>query len=157
MKSTGINEGPIVLFDGTCNVCNAAVQFIIRHDAAGKVRFAPLQWLPGAADGVAGEGADTMLCIDGGSVWARSDAALRIARHLEGWWRCLMVLRVIPRPVRDGAYRLVAKHRYRWFGQRPSCMMPSPDLNRRFLTDAHALAEIYAAASRVSPETRGRC
>ena len=130
----------IIFFDGVCNLCNGVVQFIIRHDAAGYFRFAPLQSAAArqllAAHGhalpPAGPDPDSVLLLEDGRVYAHSAAVLRMARHLPGW-RWLTAGRLLPRTWRDALYRFVARHRYRWFGRQAACMVPTPDLRARFL------------------------
>ena len=128
---------PIVLFDGVCNLCNGSVQFILQRDPAGKFRFASLQ-----SDlaqrllterGLDPKALDSVVVIDGGRLYRESDAALRIARDMKGAWKALTVFRVIPRPLRDWAYRLIARNRYRWFGKSDTCWLPTPELRGRFL------------------------
>ncbi|MEM1041016.1 MAG: thiol-disulfide oxidoreductase DCC family protein [Bacteroidota bacterium] len=130
---------PVVLFDGVCNLCNAAVNFIIDRDPEAVFRFAPLQSEVGqrltARCGVGG-GMETMVLVEGGRCAARSTAALRIARRLGGAWPVLSLLLAVPAPLRDAAYRLVARNRYRWFGQRDACRLPTPELQSRFLGTA---------------------
>jgi len=130
-------EHPIVLFDGVCNLCTGAVQFIIRHDPEGRFRFAPLQSQVGEQlaeeCGVPTDELETMVVIDDGECYTRSDAALRIAHHLGGVYRLLSPLGVLPKRVRDVVYNLVAEHRYTVFGQRDQCMVPTPDIRSRFL------------------------
>jgi len=127
----------IVLFDGVCNVCNGAVQFIIRRDPAGRFRFASLQSEIGREllqrHGLPADRIDTLVLIEDGRSYARSTAILRVIRRLKGPWPLLYAGIVIPRPLRDGLYRFIAANRYRWFGQRESCMLPTPDIRRRFL------------------------
>jgi predicted DCC family thiol-disulfide oxidoreductase YuxK len=130
----------LVLFDGVCNFCNGAVNFIIDRDPGGRFRFAPLQSETAAAllkhNGVeipAG-GADTMILIEGGRIYDRSTAALRIARGLRMPWPLVYALIVVPRPIRDAFYRYFARNRYRWFGKSESCRMPTPELRARFLS-----------------------
>lgn len=133
---------PIVLFDGVCNLCNRWVRHIIRHDPRGRFRLASLQSDAGRAlqqeYGIDPEGLDTVVLIDKGRVYTKSDAALRIARRLTGpscyWWPA----RHIPRPLRDAAYDLIARNRYRWFGQRDECMVPRPGDRERFLDSEDA-------------------
>ena len=128
---------PIVLFDGVCNLCSTSVQFILQRDPTGKFRFASLQ-----SDlaqrllterGLDPKALDSVVVIDGDRLYRESDAALRIARDMKGAWKALAVFRVIPRPVRDWAYRLIARNRYRWFGKKESCWLPTPELRGRFL------------------------
>lgn len=136
-------EHPVVLFDGVCNLCNAAVTFIIDRDPEGVFRFAPLQSglgqrltrQCGLEAAVTGD-AETIVLVEGGRCTVRSTAALRIARRLGGAWPLLAVLLEVPVPLRDAAYRLIARNRYRWFGRRDACRLPTPDLRRRFLDTA---------------------
>ena len=131
----------LILFDGVCNLCNGFVQFVIRHDAAGRFRFAALQSEAGQAV-LAAHGADaaavaaepdSVLLQLNGRLYSHSEAVLRIAQGL-GWpWRALLLGRLLPRPWRDAAYRFVARHRYRWFGRQESCWLPTPELKARFL------------------------
>ena len=127
----------VVLFDGVCNLCNGFVQFVIPRDPRGYFRFAALQ-SPAAARlmaeaGVTPGAADSILLIDGGRAIVRSAAALRIARRLRFPWPLLYALIVVPRPIRDWVYDLVARNRLRWFGQRDQCLVPGPGIRERFL------------------------
>jgi predicted DCC family thiol-disulfide oxidoreductase YuxK len=128
---------PIVLFDGVCNLCSGAVQFIIRRDPEGRFRFASLQSPLGeellARFGIDSKLVDSVILVEGDRWFKESDAALRVAHGMSGAWRMLWVLRVIPRPIRDGLYRLVARNRYRWFGKPETCWLPTPELRGRFL------------------------
>ena len=128
---------PIVLFDGVCNLCHGTVQFVIAHDSAARFRFAPLQ--SDAAQRLLRERAavgplpDSVALIEGGRLYTRSTAALRIARGLRFPWPLLYGLIIVPRPLRDVIYDLIARYRYKWFGRRDSCMMPSAKVQGRFL------------------------
>jgi predicted DCC family thiol-disulfide oxidoreductase YuxK len=127
----------VVLFDGWCNLCNGWVDFVLRIDKEGVVGFSPLnseaaQGLIARA-GLLPETGDTVVLIDGDSAWTESGAALRVARLLPWPYRLLYALIVVPRPIRDAVYRLIARNRYRWFGQRQSCRVPSPEERERFL------------------------
>ncbi len=130
-----------ILFDGVCNLCNGFVQFVIRHDGAGRFRFAALQSAAGqallAAHGVAPAALaaepETVLLLSGGRLYSHSSAVLRIAGGLGGAWRVAAVGQLLPRPWRDALYRFVARHRYRWFGRQESCLLPTPELKARFL------------------------
>jgi predicted DCC family thiol-disulfide oxidoreductase YuxK len=128
---------PIVLFDGVCNLCNGAVQLILRHDPAGRFRFASLQSPAGeelqTRLGIDPKALDSILLIEGERCYRESDAALRIAAGMSGAWKALGVLRVIPRPLRDPVYRWIARNRYRWFGKQETCWLPTPELRGRFL------------------------
>jgi predicted DCC family thiol-disulfide oxidoreductase YuxK len=131
-----------ILFDGVCNLCNGFVQFVIRHDTAGRFRFAALQSAAGqallAAAGrpeLAATAADpdSVLVVEEGRVYTHSTAVLRIAGHLGGAWHAAAVGWLLPRAWRDALYRYVARHRYRWFGRQESCLLPTPALRARFL------------------------
>ena len=131
-----MGDQPIVLFDGVCNFCDASVNFIISRDRAGVFRFARLQSVAGReliekysipAD------VDSVILIDNDRAFIHSDAALRIAQRLGGVWKLLSLFRIVPRPIRDWGYKLFAKNRYRLFGKKDSCMMPTPEIRERFL------------------------
>ena len=134
-----MTEPGIVLFDGVCNLCNAAVNFIIDRDRRARFRFAALQSEAAlAALGRVGRKApagdpDSLVLIEAGRLYERSDAVLRIARRLGFPWRLAWGLVVLPRSWRDAVYRHVARNRYRWFGRREVCRVPTPDLAERFL------------------------
>ena len=131
------NNSSILLFDGVCNLCNGAVQWVIRHDPEAKIRFAALQSKAGQQlldrAGLPTEELSTAVFYHNGQLHTRSDAALEVLRQLGGAWSLLYGLKIIPRPIRDVIYDWIARNRYRWFGQRESCMMPTPALKARFL------------------------
>jgi len=127
----------VILFDGVCNLCNGFVTFVIARDPAGRFQFGPLQSqaaqrLLGSIDSHEGS-PDSVVLVENGRVWTRSAAALRIARGLSFPWPLAYVFVVIPRPLRDWIYNLVARNRYRWFGKRDVCMVPTPELRARFI------------------------
>jgi predicted DCC family thiol-disulfide oxidoreductase YuxK len=128
---------PIVLFDGVCNLCNGSVQFILKRDPQARFRFASLQSEAGKSlmteHGLDPDALSSVVVIEDGQAWKESSAALRIARHLPGAWKLLRVFTVIPRPLRDAVYRLIARNRYRWFGRTEACWLPTPELKGRFL------------------------
>lgn len=132
-------KAPVILFDGHCNLCNVAVDFVLRREAVPEVRFASLQSEAGrallAAHGVAAPDGDpdTIVLVDDGAVWTHSDAALRMARRLRLPWRALGWLTWVPRALRDGVYRWVARNRYRWFGRSETCRVATPAEKARFL------------------------
>jgi predicted DCC family thiol-disulfide oxidoreductase YuxK len=132
--------GPIILFDGVCNLCNASVQFVISRDPRARFRFAALQSEAAAAClqrlGVHGALMDSVVLIENDRIYTRSTAALRIARGLRFPWPAAFVLIAVPRPLRDWVYDFVARRRYRWFGKRDVCMVPTPALRDRFLSDS---------------------
>lgn len=126
----------IVLFDGICNLCNRAVQFIIKHDPGGYFSFASLQSGYAkerlAENGITGD-IHSLVLIENGRSYHKSTAVLRIFHHLSGIWRILGFLLVIPRFIRDGVYDWIARHRYQWFGKKTTCMIPDPPVQDRFL------------------------
>lgn len=140
------DEGPVLLFDGICNLCNGAVQFIIRRDRAGRIRFAPLQSAAAEAllDGLTrdlqtlsdsvGSGVwDSVICIDRGKTFTKSDALFHIAPYLRMPWPLIRILAIVPRPLRNALYDAIANRRYRLFGRRSTCMVPDDNLKQRFL------------------------
>jgi predicted DCC family thiol-disulfide oxidoreductase YuxK len=126
-----------VLFDGECNLCNGTVQFIIKRDRRSRFRFAALQSEAGKAmlqeHRLPPEALDTIVLIADGRAYTRSNAALGIARRLDGLWPLCYAAVVIPRFLRNRVYDLIARNRYRWFGKREECMVPTPELRRRFM------------------------
>jgi predicted DCC family thiol-disulfide oxidoreductase YuxK len=131
------DAGPVLLFDGVCNLCNGAIRFVVRHDTAERFRFAPLQSdaarrLTADCDADPSD-LDSVVLVEDGECHVRSEAALRTARHLASPYDRLWALRFVPRPLRDAVYDLVAEHRYDVFGRREECMVPSPELEARFL------------------------
>jgi predicted DCC family thiol-disulfide oxidoreductase YuxK len=130
----------IILFDGVCNLCNGTVQFIVKRDRAARFRFASLQGEAArrvcAEAGIAAPDArepDSIIVLAEGRALERSDAVLAIAARLPFPWPLLGAFRVLPQGLRDLAYRFVARRRYRWFGRRKSCMVPTPALCDRFI------------------------
>ncbi|ANY74615.1 thiol-disulfide oxidoreductase DCC family protein [Paenibacillus ihbetae] len=140
MKKTGKDneEYAIVLIDGVCHLCQGLTRFIIQRDPACHFRFASLQSELGQSlleqGGLTPDGGDTMVLIEKGRYYTRSQGALRIARRLRFPWPLAYAMIIVPRPIRDRAYRIVAKNRYRWFGRSEACMIPTPDIRRRFLS-----------------------
>jgi predicted DCC family thiol-disulfide oxidoreductase YuxK len=130
-------SGPILLFDGVCNVCNGAVNLVIEHDPAGRFRFASLQSEAGRAllreHGLGDMPVSTMVLIDGGRAFLDSEGVLRAARRLGGLFTLLVPLLWVPRGLRDGLYRLFARNRYRLFGKSDHCLVPTPAVRARFL------------------------
>ena len=135
--ATPASDQAIILFDGVCNLCNGAVNFVIDHDPDAYFRFGALQSDAAqpilAKHGLEEKALDSIVLIEGGRVFRKSTAALRIARHLTGAWPLLYALLVIPRPLRDVVYDWIATNRYDWFGKRDQCRIPTPDLQARFL------------------------
>jgi predicted DCC family thiol-disulfide oxidoreductase YuxK len=133
------SSNPIIVFDGVCNFCNASVNWIIRRDTRARFRFAPLQSAAGERlqreHGIDPTVLDTFVLIEGKRAAVRSTAALRIARGLGLPWSLAYGLTVVPPPLRDFAYDFFARRRYRWFGRKEECMLPTPELRDRFLID----------------------
>ncbi len=129
----------IVLFDGVCNLCNRTVQFIIRHDPSGRFWFASQQSEVGQKllaqhhIPISQALADSVVVLEGDKVWLESDAVLHILYRLGGVWSIPAVLWFLPKRLRDWAYRIVAKNRYRVFGKLECCWVPTPELKQRFL------------------------
>lgn len=128
----------VVLFDGVCNLCNAGVNFIIDRDPAAYFRFAALQSEAGSAlrasCGIPAAAAlESLVLIEAGRCYRRSTAALRIARRLSGGWPLLYACMLVPRPLRDRVYDHIAANRYRWFGRRDHCRVPTAAWQARFL------------------------
>ena len=126
----------IVLFDGVCNFFNQNVQFMIKKDPSQSFQFASLQSEMGEKIKTAiaiPEQIDSLILIEKERYFTKSTAALKIARHLKGPTRLLYVFIAIPKPIRDFFYQILAKNRYKWFGKRDSCMIPTPKERQRFL------------------------
>ncbi|MEX0289104.1 MAG: thiol-disulfide oxidoreductase DCC family protein [Flavobacteriaceae bacterium] len=128
----------IVLFDGVCNLCNGAVQYIIKRDKKDQFRFAALQSEIGQF--LASERqidlakTDSIILIEPGlAYYIKSSAALRIGLAFGGPYKILALYEWIPRPIRDFVYDIIAKRRYRWFGKQDECMIPTPELKNKFL------------------------
>jgi predicted DCC family thiol-disulfide oxidoreductase YuxK len=138
LETATSSETLIVLFDGVCNLCNGAVGFIIRNDPHRRFRFAALQSPVGQTllqqRGLPAETLDSIVFIEGECAFTKSTAALRIARRLGSVWPAAFLFILVPRPLRDLCYTLIARNRYRIFGKRDACMMPTPELKTRFLT-----------------------
>ena len=128
-----------MIFDGVCNLCAHSVQFILNHEADQTLRFTPLQSPAGARlmreAGFDPDDAKTFVLLADGRAYLRSDAAIRISRYFGGAWKLIGVVKIIPRPVRDWGYDIVARNRYRWFGRRDTCMVPTPQLRARFIQE----------------------
>jgi predicted DCC family thiol-disulfide oxidoreductase YuxK len=127
-----------ILFDGVCNLCNASVLFVIARDPSARFRFAALQ-SPAAAALLRDASVrlplpDSVVLIEDGRAHVKSDAALRIARRLRFPWPIAYGFVVVPRFIRDRIYDFIAAHRYQWFGRRDVCMVPTPDVVKRFLS-----------------------
>jgi predicted DCC family thiol-disulfide oxidoreductase YuxK len=132
-----IPAGPIWLYDGVCVLCSGAVQYVLRHEREPLIRFVAIQSREGRAlatsHGIDADDPETFLFIDQTGVNRRMDGVLALFAHV-GWpGRAVRLLRVLPRPIRDQLYDLLARHRYRLFGRRAACEMPSLAQRHRFV------------------------
>ena len=132
-------DSSIVVFDAVCVLCCAGLRWIVRHDKKSHWRFLPMQSERGVAAltaaGIPALAPTSFLVLYGGQCYVESDACLVIARDIGGIYGILAAAgRLLPKPIRDAAYRLVARNRYRWFGRRQSCYVPAADETHRYLT-----------------------
>lgn len=127
----------ILLFDGVCNLCNSLVRFIIRHDRIARIKFSPVQSMAGCAllsqYKISADDTDSVVYISDSKIFLRSSAVLHLLRDIGGGWKLFYWFIIIPRFVRDFFYNLIAKNRYRIFGRRDICMVPSDNFKNRFL------------------------
>ena len=133
-----MEEDQIIIFDGVCNFCNGAVNFIIKRDSQGIFKFAPMQSeiaqeliLKHQVNGVSD---DSFLLIKNGQCFLRTNAALEITKDLDGFWFLFRAFKLVPAGIRDYFYRLLARNRYKLFGKRSACMVPSKAVRDRFLS-----------------------
>lgn len=131
-------EKKIILFDGVCNLCNGAVLFVIKRDKNDVFRFAPLQSEAGRKLAnerkIDTDKVDSIILIEPQlAYYTKSDAALKITRSLSGLWPMMTVFLGLPSGFRDWVYDWVAKNRYRWFGKKEECMIPTPEIKNKFL------------------------
>ncbi len=127
----------IILFDGVCNYCNSMVNFVLLQDKKKKFLFAPLQSV--AAQKLLEEyhlpksDFDSFVFIDDGKTYLSSSAALKVMGKLPWYWQWTQVFWIIPKPLRNWVYSIIAKNRYKWFGKKEVCMVPTPEVRSRFL------------------------
>ena len=137
-SSIDTRDGSVVLFDGVCNLCNGFVDWLVRHDTNGQFQLASLQGQTGqrlCPDLLeSNESEWSIILIERGGRYFRSDAVLRIVSSLNWVFRAARVFLLVPRPLRDLVYRWVARNRYRWFGKRETCRIPTADERSRVLT-----------------------
>jgi len=135
--STSEVQNPVILFDGVCNLCNGSVLFILNRDPSGIFRFAPLQSETGknllSKFDLPNDKLNSIILVENNEYYLRSTAALKILRRLGTLWKIVYVFMLVPRPVRDYIYDIVARNRYKWYGKRAECMIPSSDIESRFL------------------------
>lgn len=129
---------PIILFDGICNLCNGAVQFIIKHDPEKKFFFTSLQSVAGQQllkqYNLPSENFNSFLLLQDDTIFSKSTAALKVASQLKSAWKLLYIFIIVPKYIRDAVYSYIAANRYKWFGKKDNCMMPTPELQARFLS-----------------------
>ncbi|WP_269224966.1 thiol-disulfide oxidoreductase DCC family protein [Flavobacterium eburneipallidum] len=128
----------IILFDGICNLCNSAVQFVIQHDSKDIFRFVALQSDLGQEIlnhiGINPKNIDSIILYEPGvAYYYKSSAAIEIAKSLGGFWHLGTIFRIIPTGIRNSLYDYIAKNRYKWYGKKESCMIPTPELKAKFL------------------------
>ena len=128
----------IILFDGVCNLCDASIQFVIKHDKKDIFRFVSLQSELGQKInnhlGISDINIDSMiLFIPTSTYYYKSEAALKIVKELNGAYRYLYVFSILPKSILNSIYDYVAKNRYKWFGNKESCMMPTSEISSKFL------------------------
>ena len=137
MGTTASIANSVIFFDGVCNLCAASVQFIIKRDHGNRYLFSSLQsdFAMASLPEMHTQGKDyqSLVLKEGDKLKTKSSAVLEVVRHLQGAWPILYILIVIPKPVRDFFYSLVAKNRYNWFGKRNECMIPTAELRNRFV------------------------
>ena len=132
-----MNENPVILFDGVCNFCNGAINFVLKQDKTSVFRFAPLQSEAGRRllqqYNLPTEEFESFVLIDQGKVYKKSNAALRVMNKLPWYWKESQIFRLIPTIFRDAIYDFIARNRYKWFGKKDECMVPTPEMRSRFL------------------------
>lgn len=130
-------EHPILLFDGVCNFCDHSVQFVIKHNKSETIYFSALQSSFGKEQikkaGLPTDELKSLIFIENEQIHTRSTGALKLAKHLDGIWKLAYVFIIIPRPIRDFFYNVIAKNRYKWFGEKDACMIPSKEIRERFI------------------------
>ncbi|MEZ4857691.1 MAG: thiol-disulfide oxidoreductase DCC family protein [Flavobacteriaceae bacterium] len=131
------NHYKIILFDGVCNLCNSAVNFVIRHDSKNKFKFAALQSEIGqqliSKYNIDTSQTDSIILIDNNKAYIKSTAALRIAKYLDKGYPLLFGFTILPTFLRNWVYDYIAKNRYKWYGKKDSCMIPTQELKNKFL------------------------
>lgn len=132
-----MDHQPIILFDGVCNLCNGAVQFIIKRDKKNYFSFASLQSATGQKllyeHDLSLNDFNSFILIENNKAYTRSTGALRVLKKLNGLWALLYSFIIIPPFIRNAVYNYIAKNRYKWFGKKEECMIPTPELRARFL------------------------
>jgi predicted DCC family thiol-disulfide oxidoreductase YuxK len=127
---------PVILFDGVCNLCNASVQYVIKHDKGRLFRFASLQSSFGEKvlkeNNLPNNTFNSFILLDNNKIYTRSTAALLVAKKLNAFIKLLYGFIIVPKFIRDFVYDVIAKNRYKWFGKKEACWLPTPELKRLF-------------------------
>jgi predicted DCC family thiol-disulfide oxidoreductase YuxK len=130
-------SNPLLLFDGVCNLCNSSVQFVLERNKKENIQFASLQSDFGQKTlteiNLPADYTSSLVLIEDGKPHVKSDAALRLAKHLNGLWKLASVLLIFPKFIRNPVYDWIAKNRYKWFGKKEVCWIPEPKWKARFL------------------------
>ena len=129
----------IILFDGVCNLCNGAVQFVIKRDKNNQFLFASLQSVEGkkvlTENNLSPDKLYSFILVEDGKIYDRSTAALRVVKKLSGFWHLFYGFIIVPGFIRNGVYNFIARNRYKWFGRKDECMIPTPELKAKFLNN----------------------
>ena len=130
-------DKPVILFDGICNLCSNSVLFILRRDKKNQFLFGSLQGKTGqeylAKFNLPADTFNSFMLVEDDTLYTRSTAALRMVKHLVGGWSLLYAFIIIPQFIRDAVYNIIAKNRYKWFGKKEVCWVPTPALKQKFL------------------------
>ena len=130
-------QHPVILFDGVCNFCNGTVNFIIKQDKKGHFRFAALQSEPGQQllqeYNLPTNDFNSFILVQNGKIYQKSTAALKLYNELPWYWKWTQIFWIIPKFLRDAVYNTIAKNRFKWFGKKDQCMIPTPAIRNRFL------------------------
>ena len=130
-------EKKIVLFDGVCNLCSSSVQFILKHDKKNQFLFGSLQGKAGQEYlkkfNLPVDALNSFMLVEDDKLYTCSSGALRMLRHLGNGWQLLYAFIIVPKFMRDGVYNIIAKNRYKWFGKKEECWIPTQELKAKFL------------------------
>ena len=133
-------DQPIIFFDGVCNFCNSVVSFVIKRDKKSKIKFATLQ--SEIAKRILQQknffdrNLQSFVFIEKGKVYTKSTAALKVCKYLDGLWPLMYGFIIVPKFIRDRVYNWIAGNRYRWFGKKEACMIPTPEIRSKFLNES---------------------
>ena len=132
-----MTDQPVILFDGICNLCNRSIQYVIKNDKPASFKFASLQSATGRKllkeFNLPGNELNSFVLIQDNKAYTRSTAALKVIKKLKGPVKLLYGFIIVPSFIRDAVYKLIAKNRYNWFGKKTECMIPTPELQNRFI------------------------